>query len=170
MSMAAIVGGTASKLGGGKFANGAVSGAFVHMYNFTAHITASGSGGMGYGGTEEGGWVISHDSKQSWYKGWSIGLLENSGRGVYLNAGLSLEVNIGFSWNDDISAMAAGTDTLGGSAGGGMRFIGGGYEISGGPGVAPISNISLGISTPTPIPVTFLEYETNTRVTRIWGN
>jgi len=38
MSMAAIVGGTASKLGGGKFANGAVSGAFVHMYNESAHF------------------------------------------------------------------------------------------------------------------------------------
>ena len=29
----AIVGGTASALGGGKFANGAISGAFVHMFN-----------------------------------------------------------------------------------------------------------------------------------------
>jgi hypothetical protein len=37
VSMAAIVGGTASKLGGGKFANGAVSGAFVHMYNAAGH-------------------------------------------------------------------------------------------------------------------------------------
>ncbi len=32
-SIAAVVGGTASELGGGKFANGAVSGAFVHMFN-----------------------------------------------------------------------------------------------------------------------------------------
>ncbi|UFH58579.1 hypothetical protein [Sulfurovum mangrovi] len=32
-SIAAIVGGTASALGGGKFANGAISGAFVHMFN-----------------------------------------------------------------------------------------------------------------------------------------
>jgi len=32
-AMAAIVGGTTAKLGGGKFANGAVSGAFVHMFN-----------------------------------------------------------------------------------------------------------------------------------------
>ncbi len=38
MTLAAIVGGTASKLGGGKFANGAVSGAFVHMYNYKAHL------------------------------------------------------------------------------------------------------------------------------------
>jgi len=32
-SIASVVGGTASKLGGGKFSNGAVSGAFVHMFN-----------------------------------------------------------------------------------------------------------------------------------------
>jgi len=32
-SISAIVGGTASALGGGKFANGAASGAFVHMFN-----------------------------------------------------------------------------------------------------------------------------------------
>ncbi len=31
--MAGVVGGTASELGGGKFANGAVTGAFVHMFN-----------------------------------------------------------------------------------------------------------------------------------------
>ena len=36
---AAIVGGTASVIGGGKFANGAVSAAFVHMYNAMAHPT-----------------------------------------------------------------------------------------------------------------------------------
>lgn len=35
---AAIVGGTASVVGGGKFANGAVSAAFVHMYNYQAHL------------------------------------------------------------------------------------------------------------------------------------
>ena len=33
----AIVGGTASALGGGKFSNGAVSGAFVHMFNVEAY-------------------------------------------------------------------------------------------------------------------------------------
>ncbi len=38
MAISAIVGGTASKLGGGKFANGAVSAAFVHMYNYKAHL------------------------------------------------------------------------------------------------------------------------------------
>ena len=36
--MSAIVGGTASELGGGKFANGAVTGAFVMMYNHMAHL------------------------------------------------------------------------------------------------------------------------------------
>jgi RHS repeat-associated protein len=37
VSIAAIVGGTASKLAGGNFANGAVSGAFVQMYNEEMH-------------------------------------------------------------------------------------------------------------------------------------
>ncbi|MFT7880574.1 MAG: hypothetical protein ABXS91_09310 [Sulfurimonas sp.] len=35
-TIAAITGGTASALGGGKFANGAISGAFVHMFNAEA--------------------------------------------------------------------------------------------------------------------------------------
>ncbi len=39
MAISAIVGGTASRLGGGKFANGAVSAAFVHMYNAMGHPT-----------------------------------------------------------------------------------------------------------------------------------
>jgi len=39
MAISAIVGGTASRLGGGKFANGAVSAAFVHMYNAMGHVT-----------------------------------------------------------------------------------------------------------------------------------
>ena len=39
VAMNAIVGGTASELGGGKFANGAVTGAFVMMYNEMGHVT-----------------------------------------------------------------------------------------------------------------------------------
>ena len=35
-TVAAVVGGTASEIGGGKFANGAISGAFVHMFNAEA--------------------------------------------------------------------------------------------------------------------------------------
>jgi hypothetical protein len=37
MIAGAVVGGTASALGGGKFANGAVSGAFTYMFNHNAH-------------------------------------------------------------------------------------------------------------------------------------
>jgi len=36
-SIAATVGGTASEIGGGKFANGAVTGAFVELYNELGH-------------------------------------------------------------------------------------------------------------------------------------
>ena len=35
-TIASVIGGTAAELGGGKFANGAVSGAFVHMFNAEA--------------------------------------------------------------------------------------------------------------------------------------
>ena len=41
IAMSAIVGGTASELGGGKFANGAVTGAFVMMYNEMGHTYPS---------------------------------------------------------------------------------------------------------------------------------
>jgi len=38
-TIAATVGGTASEIGGGTFANGAVSGAFVHLFNAEGTIT-----------------------------------------------------------------------------------------------------------------------------------
>jgi hypothetical protein len=42
VAAAAVVGGTASAIGGGKFANGAVSGAFIQMFNEEAdHLSAS---------------------------------------------------------------------------------------------------------------------------------
>jgi hypothetical protein len=37
VAAAAVVGGTASALGGGKFGNGAVSGAFTYMFNWASH-------------------------------------------------------------------------------------------------------------------------------------
>jgi hypothetical protein len=43
---AAVVGGTASAVGGGKFGNGAVSAAFVYLFNHSAHDT--GSSGKGF--------------------------------------------------------------------------------------------------------------------------
>jgi hypothetical protein len=42
---AAIIGGTASALGGGKFANGAVSAAFTHLFNDEAHAMMRSMGG-----------------------------------------------------------------------------------------------------------------------------
>jgi len=41
-ALSATIGGTASVLGGGKFANGAVTASIVHMYNFEAHYIESG--------------------------------------------------------------------------------------------------------------------------------
>jgi hypothetical protein len=37
VTMSAVIGGTAEKLGGGKFANGAVTGAYVMMFNHLGH-------------------------------------------------------------------------------------------------------------------------------------
>jgi hypothetical protein len=169
MTLAAIVGGTTSKLGGGKFANGAVSGAFVHMYNWTAHVSSSVSGGAVVGGTLEGGWVISHDSKQPWYKGWGLGTFTTGAVGGYANVDVSAELNVGFSWNDGISVMERTNVTAGGS--GGPWVIDGGYEVSTGSGVqSPIYNVSIGVSTPTPVPFETHGYKTFTQVNRVWGN
>jgi len=38
VTMSAVIGGTAEKLGGGKFANGAVTGAYVMMFKMNAQI------------------------------------------------------------------------------------------------------------------------------------
>ncbi|NOU45784.1 MAG: hypothetical protein HOO86_01835 [Bacteroidales bacterium] len=40
IALSAAIGGTAETLGGGKFANGAVTGAFVMMFNHLASQTA----------------------------------------------------------------------------------------------------------------------------------
>lgn len=49
---AAVIGGTASKLGGGKFDNGAVSGAFTHL--FSSALSSSGSGNKSSAGSRSG--------------------------------------------------------------------------------------------------------------------
>ena len=41
-SIMAIIGGTFAKLGGGKFANGAMSGAFTHLFNSEVNATKQG--------------------------------------------------------------------------------------------------------------------------------
>jgi hypothetical protein len=48
MAASAIIGGTASELGGGKFGNGAVSAAFVMLYNDLSHPTQASSNGKGW--------------------------------------------------------------------------------------------------------------------------
>jgi len=65
----AVVGGTAAVVGGGKFANGALTAAFVHMFNDEWRMSISMSGGAGAGGTIEKGLILAHDDNQPWYKG-----------------------------------------------------------------------------------------------------
>ena len=62
MVISGIVGGTASAMGGDKFSNGAMSGAFTHMFNAEARASISVSGGAGKGGTMEIGGTIAHDN------------------------------------------------------------------------------------------------------------
>ncbi len=112
----AIVGGTASKLGGGKFSNGAVSGAFVHMFNAEWRVSVSASGGAGTGGTLETGITISHDSTKPWYTGWKIGSFTTEGVGGYAGADAGGEICFGTSSNNDISALKGTSVTVGGSA------------------------------------------------------
>jgi hypothetical protein len=144
MTLAAIVGGTASKLGGGKFANGAVSGAFVHIYNWTAHWTVSGTAGAGGGGTAEFGPIIAHDSSKPWYTGWSIGLLTTEGAGAFAGVDAGVETTFGYSDNSHVSDLTGWSTTSGAS--GNVLGANGGYESSNPDGTQfqPVNAIYMG--------------------------
>jgi hypothetical protein len=64
----AIVGGTSSALGGGKFANGAVSGAFIQMFNYETDMSKSGL-------PEEGNWAEEQD--------FGLKVINTIARGIY---------------------------------------------------------------------------------------
>ncbi len=97
-AISGVIGGTASEISGGKFANGAVSGAFVHMFNAEDIITMVGGGLQIIAGTAllSTGWLapagvmlIAHGSNNM-YEGYTgdSGLLRdiydyNVGKGYY---------------------------------------------------------------------------------------
>jgi len=85
-SISAIVGGTASKIGGGKFSNGAVSGAFVHMFNaenIKTYFSTVGAAISGlFGLNVEVGYY--HNSTQS-------GLLLTGGGTVGIDASINIK-------------------------------------------------------------------------------
>jgi len=116
----ATISGTTSELTGGKFANGAVTGAFVHMFNASWQVGISGTGGAGVGSTYGRGLYMVHDSSQPWYKGWNIGWYVT--KPLYYGgafAGVGAEATIDFSWsNNDFARQLEGKSlTVGGSFG-----------------------------------------------------
>jgi len=64
-TIAGLVGGTASEIGGGKFANGAISGAFVHMFNAEGAIQKVGKYYVGKPESHNGGKLHVHWGESS---------------------------------------------------------------------------------------------------------
>ena len=68
-TIAGVVGGTASELGGGKFANGAVSGAFVHMFNGEGQTFVDGVKSVGKGLMRFGDYLARISGLRDWQEG-----------------------------------------------------------------------------------------------------
>jgi hypothetical protein len=154
----AVVGGTTSVITGGKFANGAESGAFVHLYNAEWRVSVSLSGGAGVGGTLEVGASIAYDSTLPWYTGWSITAFGTVGGGGYFGADVGGEINVGWSDNNDVSDIGGKGTVVGGSADI-LGFLNYGYETTlSQTGARPLHNYSFGIYGNPFVPGEFHEY------------
>ena len=68
-TVAAVVGGTASEIGGGKFANGAISGAFVHMFNAEGNTIAKAFQSLTQGFYNIGDYVARITGFRDWQNG-----------------------------------------------------------------------------------------------------
>jgi hypothetical protein len=141
----AVVGETTSHITGGKFANGAESGTFVHLFNAEWRASVSLSGGAGKGGTTEMGTTIAHDSNKPWYTGWSIGVFTTAGVGGYAGADAGGEINMGWSDNNHVTDIG-GNGTIVGASADVAGFINLGYESTlSQTGAAPLHNVSAGL-------------------------
>jgi len=163
--MMGVVGGTASALGGGKFSNGAMSGAFTQMFNAEWRASVSRSGGAGTGGTAEIGATIAHNNNKPWYKGWSIGTFTTEGAGGYAGADAGAEVNFAYSNNNHVTDIGGVSTTVGGSADV-AGFVNLGYEtqISQNLNISPAHNVSLGLYGNPFVPGEAHVFITNTQV------
>ena len=166
----ALVGGVTSSLTGGKFLNGAVSAAFVHLFNAEARISVSGSGGAGAGGTVEFGVSVAYDeeSNEPWWKFWkklSVQPYRTVGGGAYADASVSLEVNIGVSNNNSTEAVLGSSTTVGASYDTGLPVTPDvGYEmaIPADSKYSPLHNFNAGVSFGVPNPIETHLYRTKT--------
>jgi len=68
-TISAVVGGTAAVIGGGKFANGAVSGAFVHMFNAEGKTFLDGVKSIGRGLMRFGDYLARISGFRDWQEG-----------------------------------------------------------------------------------------------------
>lgn len=155
VSMAAIVGGTTSTLG-------TVSGAFVHMYNWTV----SGTAGAGIDVTTEFGPVIAHNSSKPWYAGWSIGLLTTEGGGGFVGVDAGFETTFGYSNNNHVTDLGGWSTTTGTA----INILGAssGYESSNSDGTEfqPMNTVSIG-GKASIVPYETHLFRTNTQINMV---
>ena len=152
-AISAVVSGTVSKITGGKFANGAVTGAFVHLFNDSWQFGVGASGGAGVGSTYGRGFYMIHDESKPWYKGWDLGWYDVKPLfygGAF--AGVGGGVTIDFTWSDnDFPEQLSGKSlAIGGSVGLGAEL---GYELGVSmQGAYNTHTISVGLGGYAPVP------------------
>jgi RHS repeat-associated protein len=115
VAAAAVVGGTASALGGGKFANGAVSGAFTYMFNHEAHSW--------WDDTKETLSVAWQGAKQGYYA-WADGL--NPFGDFYADMGLYNASDPALQWSQRFGVVS---QVAGGGLVGGAGLYGGARSV-----------------------------------------
>lgn len=165
MTMAAIVGGTASKLGGGKFANGAVSGAFVHMYNHMAHQMPNKrmhepresniKGNLSVAGGIHilfGGVFVQYDAVTN---NWT--LIARLGLGMYIGGGFQGGLEYDTNPRTDVNwAVGAGGDVAFISAGASAQVTANTDSVSGNAAIKfPYSSLGLGASVGADLSIKF---------------
>ena len=163
-----IVGGTASALGGGKFSNGAMSGAFTHMFNAEARASWSTSGGALAGGTYEKSISVAYDTSKPWYKffsNWSFQTFTTTSYGAYTDVSASTELSFGWS-SGQTAGVVIGSGITGGSSINTTILplngsIGAEVFVSDS-GTVNLYNVSIGFDSPGGLPMETHAYRTNT--------
>ena len=169
-TIAGVVGGTASEIGGGKFANGAISGAFVHMFNAEWRLSWSVSGGVVAGGTAEQGISVAYDTSKPWYRffsNWSSQKFTTISYGAYADASASAEFSLGASSGQTADVVIGDGITAGSSINTFFFPVNGsmGAEVfipSPKYGNINLYNISFGVDTPGGLPMESHTYYTKT--------
>lgn len=139
-AISAVAGGTASVLGGGKFANGALTAAFQHLFNVEAHRGFMGKVSRFFGGDPDGGFLgtsltsreffgAAGQGAKSGYYAWADGL--NPFGDFYADMGYYDTNDSALQWSQRFGGLsgAAGSSLLV-VGGGGMIAARGGFTLS----------------------------------------